>query len=125
MSKLANLNVQNHLRHFTSLQDDVLKEVVSDVLSLLGNEEGKMLSAVGDWKMSDRCILSCKEGHKLTLPPNNPAVILLKFGMQLSSIAKAADIDINADVPKLCESWLKTKSEKIAARKSAAAAVEA
>ena len=120
MSKLANLNVQAHLMHFSDLQGDVKTEVVSDILSLLGNEEGKMLSKVGDWKMSDRGILSCKEGHKLALPLNNPAVILLKFGMQLSAICKAADITIQAEVPKTCESWLKTKSEKIAARRSAA-----
>lgn len=117
MSKLENLNIANHLKHFTSIHDDVRSEIVSDIASLLGKEESNMISKVGGWKMSGKCILSSKEGHKLALPANNAAVILLKFGMQLSEIADNAEISIDAEVPKLCESWLTAKSERIAAKR--------
>lgn len=118
MSKLANLNIANHLNHFSSLHPEVKQEIVSDIASLLGKEESNMVSKVGGWKMSSKCILQSKEGHKLALPANNPAVILLKFGMQLSEIADNGEMEVNAEIPKLCEAWITQKSIRIAARRS-------
>ena len=77
-----------------------------------------MVSKVGGWKMSSKCVLQSKEGHKLALPANNPAVILLKFGMQLSEIADNAEMEITAEIPKLCDAWITQKSVRIAARRS-------
>lgn len=124
MSKLANLNIANHLSHFTDLQGAVKSEVISDIASLLGKEEVNMISKTGDWKISAKGVLSSKEGHKLQLPANNPAVILLKFGMQLAEIARNAEIEITAEIPKLCEAWLQTKSERIAKRQSEESSIE-
>lgn len=118
MSKLANLNIANHLAHFSSINEEVRKEIISDIASLLGKEESNMVSKVGGWKMSSKCILQSKEGHKLTLPANNPAVILLKFGMQLSEISDNGEMSINAEIPKLCDAWITQKSIRIAARRS-------
>lgn len=128
MSKLANLIVANHLAHFTSIKGEVLNEVKSDIMSLLAKEETNLVSNVGDWKISEKGILSTKEGHKLALPINNSAVVLLKFGMQLSAIAKAGGLKdkplvIDCEVPATCDAWLEQKSVRIAAKRSSTSPV--
>lgn len=112
-NKLQNLNVKSALEVFPSLKEKVLDEVTSDIVSLLAKEAPNMVSKVGDWKMSAKGILSSKEGHKLTLPINNPAVILLRFAMQLKEVAQAGEMDVTADVPKVCTSWITQKSERL------------
>lgn len=117
-NKLQNLNVRAALEVFPEITGKVLDEVVSDIVSLLGNESKNMTSVVSDWTISDKGILSTKEGYKLPLPLNNSATVLLKFAMQLTKIAKNGNFTVDASVPKACTAWFEQKSIRIA--KSAA-----
>ena len=116
-SMLDALNVKTVLNTVFDLKGEVLDEVTSDIKSLIGKE--KMESKLSGWKISDKGILSTKEGHKISLPVNNSAVILLKFAMQLHALAIAGEMVVTAELPKLCVDYITQKIERIAKRKAA------
>ena len=124
MSKLDNLNIKRHVAHFSLAigNPEIEADIVSDIMSTLKREEKNLKVTAGDWKISAKCILKSKDGNEIPLPQNNPAVLLLKFGMQLSELASAMSLSddnlvvIDSEVPRNCEAWLSTKRERKAVK---------
>ncbi len=109
MSKLNNLNVESALAPFkTSLGKDFPK-IVSDIKSLLGRVNKDIVAKMGNWKAGATFKLTSKEGYTVQLPANNPASILLCFGMRMNDLSNSAGCEIVATIPKSCEAWVEHK----------------
>lgn len=122
-TKLANINVGKAIAPFAEAISGnplVTQAIVNDIKSLLGRELPNLKSDIGDWKLSEKGILSTKEGHKLNLPMNNPAVIMLKFGLRLLEISNAMETEKNPvtivcnTVPTTCLQYVADKNAMVA-----------
>lgn len=107
MSKLNNLNPREVLSVFSVALGDSFDKIVNDVASMLGRITDKEIIAKhGEWKAGAKFKLTSKEGYSVQLPPNNPATILLCFGMRLGELAHNGQFDVQADIPKMCVDWV-------------------
>lgn len=107
MSKLNNLNARTALAPFEVELGDSFDKIVNDVSSMLGRISDKEIIAKhGDWKAGAKFKLVSKEGYSVQLPPNNPATILLCFGMRICELATNGEFEVAATIPKVCRDWV-------------------
>lgn len=112
--KTDNLVVEKALEPFKRSLGDSMAKIVGDIKSLLGRVDKDVIVKDGDWKASAGFKLSRRNGETVQLPANNPATILLCFGMRFNELAKNADCGIEAGIPSQCEAWV--KEHKITAK---------
>ena len=105
--KTDNLIVEKALEPFKRSLGDSMPKIVGDIKSLLGRVDKDVIVKDGDWKASAGFKLSRRNGETVQLPANNPATILLCFGMRFTELAKNADCNIEAGIPSQCEAWVK------------------
>ena len=110
--KFDNLVIENALAPFKSSLGDNMPKIVSDIKAQLGRVEKDIKLTDGAWKASAGFKLSRKNGETVQLPPNNPATILLCFGMRFVELAKNADCSLTAGIPSVCEAWVKEHSHQ-------------
>lgn len=106
MSKFNNLNPEIALAPFKAELGENYPKIVADVKSMLGRVEKDIVTKDSEWKASTTFKLSNKEGRTVQLPLNNPASILLCFGMRLNELSKNGVFDIQATIPKNCTAWV-------------------
>ena len=94
------------LSPFADELGDQFDKIVRDVKSLLGRVEKDIETKPGQWKATAGFKLRAKDGHTVQLPLNNPASILLCFGMRLVELADNGGFDVNATIPKECMAWI-------------------
>lgn len=127
--KLDTLDISNALKAFNDVLGDAKPKIVNDIKALLGREEkaGEADAKKGiqvslkDWKASAGFKLTRKTGESLQLPANNPASILLCFGMRMNELAANADCEMSCTIPKNCEEWVNKHKQN---RKQVEAQVE-
>lgn len=117
--KTQTLNIEWALKPFTAALGDSMPKLVNDIRSMLGRVEtendGKNVDLkTGDWKATSGFAIKRTDGTKIQLPPNNPATILICFGMRLNELAKAGDMVLEASVPEQCKAWVKEHTRKLA-----------
>lgn len=114
---LDSVDIDRALTPFNDTLGNNLPKIKGDIKSLLGRiKDEEIEHKPGTWKCSAKCVLTRKDGVKVTLPLNNPAAQLLRFGMAIMDLCEAANIEIVAnDVPKVCQSWVTEHSRKIVA----------
>lgn len=110
--KTDNLIVEKALTPFKTALGDNMPKIIGDIKSLLGRVEKDIVIKDGDWKASASFKLSRRNGETVQLPANNPATILLCFGMRFVELAKNADCDIDCSIPEQCAAWVKEHSRK-------------
>lgn len=107
MAKLTTLNVANAVAPFAKVLGKDFDKVVRDISSMLGRITDKEIDVKhSDWKASAGFKLKAKDGYTVQLAPNNPASILLCFGMRLNELADNGSMEVEATIPKACESWV-------------------
>ena len=106
MSRLNTLNVSEAISPFERALGPDYNKIVRDIKSLLGNVAKDVTVKHGDWKASAKFKLTAKDGVSVQLPMNNPASIMLCFGMRLNEISVSGKFDIQADIPKECLAWV-------------------
>lgn len=113
---LDSVDIDRALTPFTDTLGNNLPKIKGDIKSLLGRiKDDEIEHKPGTWKMSAKCVLTRKDGVKVTLPLNNPAAQLLRFGLAIMELCEAAEMEVTAsDVPKVCRSWVTEHSRKIA-----------
>ena len=113
LSKLNTLDVFVALAPFEKACGDNFKKICYDVKSLLGNvKENEIIAKQSGWKAGAKFSITSKEGYKVQLPANNPATILLCFGMRLNELAEAGTFEVQADIPKACQAWVAQHAKK-------------
>jgi len=110
--KTDNIVVEKALNPFKTAIGNSMPKIVGDIKSLLGRVDKDVVVKDGDWKASAGFKLSRRNGETVQLPANNPATILLCFGMRFNELAKNADCEIEASIPTVCEAWVKEHSSK-------------
>lgn len=106
-TKLNTLDAELALAPFKDVLGNHFPKIVADVKSMLGRITDKeVIAKPGSWKAGAKFKLTSKEGYTVQLPPNNPATILLCFGMRLNELAEVGVMDISATIPKNCEAWV-------------------
>jgi hypothetical protein len=111
--KTENLIVEKAIAPFkNAIGDTAFPKVCNDIRSMLGRVEKDIVLKDGDWKAGASFKLSRKNGETIPLPPNNPATILLCFGMRFNELAKSADCEIEAGIPAQCKAWVTEHSRK-------------
>lgn len=114
MSKLSNLIVSEALAPFENILGEVFPKIENDVKSMLGRiKDNEIESNLKKWKATAGFKLKSSEGYTVQLAPNNPAVILLCFGMRLNEISEAGDFDVQATIPKACKAWVEEHSKTV------------
>lgn len=126
VNTMAKLNIEPKIvfAPFKKALGSQWEKVCNDTRSFLGRQEQNIKSDCSDWKVSAKGVLKSKEGHELSLPLNSPISTLIRFGMQLTEIAKAADFGgkyeyddvkkktecihcgMDVDIPQFCKDWL-------------------
>jgi hypothetical protein len=112
MERLGNLNPATALLPFKTALGTSFDKIVNDTKAQLGRWAKDMKTEGGEWSVTDKGKLKSKDGHELQMPLNNPAAILLRYGMQLSKLAKSGDMDVDASIPKVCDAWVKEHARK-------------
>jgi hypothetical protein len=110
--KTDNLIIEKALAPFKLSLGDNMGKIINDIKALLGRVEKDIVVKDGEWKASAGFKLSRKNGETIQLPANNPATILLCFGMRIGELAKNADCSITAGIPSQCEAWVKEHSHQ-------------
>lgn len=97
-------------------------KVCNDTKAFLGRLEKDITTKSGDWKVTNTGKLRSKDGNEVQMPLNNPISVLVRFGMQLTDIAKnggfagqyklnedrteVLHIGIEAGIPSECQAWI-------------------
>lgn len=106
-TKLQTLNVSEAIAPFAKILGNDFDKIVRDIKSMLGDIKDKDVEVkLGEWKATAGFKLKAKDGHTVQLAPNNPATILLCFGMRLNELANNGSFDVEADIPKACIAWV-------------------
>lgn len=106
MSKLGNLNPELALAPFQKVLGAHYPQLVNIAKAKLGQWEKDIKSEVGDWKVTNRCVLTSKEGHKIQMPMNDCISIFMRFGMQINALAEAGHFPVDAGIPKECVAYI-------------------
>ena len=103
-------NVSKAIAPFATVLGDNHDKIVNDIRAALGrwNKDAKLTE--GEWKASASFKLTRKDGIAIQMPANNPAAILLAFGMRICELEKAGGFEIEATIPKNCEAWIQQHS---------------
>lgn len=98
-----------------SIGEAYWERIVNDANSYIGRCDANRVTKHGEWKVTAKGIES-KDGHKVPMDFKTPIAALIRFGMQLSEIAKAGSSDlpkhemlIEACLPSVCESWFQER----------------
>lgn len=114
-SILNNLSVETTLLPFQDALGNSFDKVVNDVKSVLGRiKDNEIETKNSGWKATAGFKLKSRDGYTIQLASNNPAVILLCFAMRLNELCDSGEFQIEATIPKNCESWI--AQHKIAAK---------
>jgi hypothetical protein len=112
--KADNLIVENAIVVFrTAIGETAFPKICNDIRSMLGRVEKDIVLKDGEWKAGASFKITRKNGETIPLPANNPATILLCFGMRMNELAKAGDFDCQAAIPTQCKSWVTEHSCKV------------
>lgn len=107
VKQLDNLHLAIALKPFAQILGEHYGKIVADVSAMLGRVKAEELKTERkEWKISAKCVLSSSDGFKIALPLNNPAAILLRFGMNLNELSKSGEMAIQAEIPKVCQAWV-------------------
>lgn len=119
--KLDTLDIATALNPFNTALGESKAKIVNDIKSLLGREEKRgqdegskqgIQVKLKDWKATAGFKLTRSTGESIQLPANNPATVLLCFGMRFNELAKNADSTIEAGIPANCEAWVTEHKKK-------------
>jgi hypothetical protein len=112
--KTDNLIVEKAIAVFkTAIGETAFPKVCNDIRSMLGRVEKDIVLKDGDWKAGASFKITRKNGETIPLPANNPATVLLCFGMRMNELAKAGDFDCQAAIPAQCKAWVTEHSRKV------------
>lgn len=112
MSKLGNLNPELALAPFKKALGTHFPKLVNIAKAKLGQWEKDIKSEVGDWKVTNKCVLTSKEGHKIQMPMNDCVSIFMRFGMQLNQLSEAGHFQVDAEIPKECVAYVDTLKQR-------------
>lgn len=120
MSKLNNLDVALELSVFSVALGDTFPKIVNDIKANIGRIPDKdIIAKQGGWKAASKGQLKSAEGYTVQLPLNSPWTSMLMFGMKIRKIGEDGEMEIQAEIPKVCKDWVHqhsvTKSDKVEA----------
>lgn len=113
--KTDSLDINRAIAPFAQAIGEInLPKILNDIKSMLGRAGGaddkNVAIKLNDWKATSGFKLKRTTGETLQLPANNPATILLCFGMQMVVLAGNAECDIQSSIPNVCKAWVKEHS---------------
>jgi hypothetical protein len=118
---IKNLVPSTFLAPFKSTMGVHFDKVCNDIGANIGRIEKDVVTKHGDWTCGTKGKLQSKDGHVLQLPLNAPWTVLVRFGLQLTAIAKNGSSDepaytmtIDADIPAEAKSWYETNYQHVA-----------
>lgn len=129
MSKFL-INPANELANFSESLGVLFSKVCNDAKSMIGrlesNNDGKDVEhKLSRPKISEKMILTSKEGHKLQLPPNSPLMILLKCGCKATELDESfgtrsyskedgsvTGVGFQCDIPSFLSDWIEQQRKE-------------